>query len=95
MERCSISTQIPCFYPRAREGYDRPRLGRTTTAARDFSPRARKLNDDVSAFSLPANPNSFNPHSHAGSDPRVLEHGVHRGAISPRTPHAGSDPVNA
>lgn len=91
MERCSISTQIPCFYPRAREGYDRPRLGRTTTAARDFSPRARKLNDDVSAFSLPANPNSFNPHSHAGSDPRVLEHGVHRGAISPRTPHAGSD----
>ena len=70
MERCSISTRIPCFYPRAREGYDRPRLGRTTTAARDFSPRARKLNDDVSAFSLPANPNSFNPHSHAGSDPQ-------------------------
>ena len=55
MERCSISTQIPCFYPRAREGYDRPRHGRTTTAARDYSPRARKLNDDVSAFSLPAN----------------------------------------
>lgn len=90
MERCSISTRIPCFYPRAREWYDRPRLGRTTTAARDFNPRARKLNDDVSAFSLPANPNSFNPHSHAGSD-GYQNASVQVRLISTRTPHAGSD----